>query len=131
MKASNELETVSEHRTWQYTDDLYLIVITMAPLQRTIVDVPLLQISKQVITRNTKIIIIRIPVHTFLLSHGTRVVVISIWRQNKIMFVLASTNIIFLSCSSSHFCIVIGFRNNSDIFHFRNSFIIFAFCAHR
>ena len=100
-----------------YTVHLYP-ACTMIPLQSTIVNASLRQISKQVITRNTKIITSRILDILLLLSHGTRVVGFSIWRHNKIMFVLASINIIFLSCSSSHFCMVIGFRSTSDIFTF-------------
>ena len=56
--------TVHKHTYILLVDGLYLIVITMTPLQSTIVNVPLLQIAKQVIVRNTKIIKIRILVHT-------------------------------------------------------------------
>ena len=41
-----------------------MVVIKMTPLKSTIVNVPLIHISKQIITRNRNIIIIRIPVHT-------------------------------------------------------------------
>lgn len=110
------------------------MVVIMRLLKSTIVNVPLLHISKQVyvITRH------ELKYHNedsgtyffcFAFSWNSRgwifnkllasLTEILFTSQNKIMFVLASINII-LSCSSTHFWMVIGFGNASDIFHLRN-----------